>query len=184
MKFFPESLVPDPDKKLSISDKGLINKIVEKLVTDDKDLRLINQTHEVRHNKGKYEGGLGDYIVCKFIKNDKNIFIAFTKISFYDKKDFDYDIPLMNSFWDCMHDKKLEPHVHEEMPGIQYLPESNIDTKKLCGIRITLDKKKETSFAVGSVDEIYGSWDGNDNKLYKCALNNLNLYVDWIKKDL
>ena len=90
----------------------------------------------------------------------------------------------MNSFWDCMHDKKLEPHVHEEMPGIQYLPESNIDTKKLCGIRITLDKKKETSFAVGSVDEIYGSWDGNDNKLYKCALNNLNLYVDWIKKDL
>ena len=51
------------------------------------------------------------------------------------------------------------------MPGIQYLPEGNIDTKKLCGIRITLDKKKETSFAVGSVDDIYGSWDGYDKKL-------------------
>ena len=184
MKFFPESFVPDPDKKLNISDKGLINKIVEKLVTDDKDLRLINQTHEERYDKGKYKGGLGDYIVCKFIKKDKNFYILFTKISFYDKKDFDYDVPLMNSFWDCMHNKKLEPHVHEEMPGIQYLPEGNIDTKKLCGIRITLDKKKETSFAVGSVDDIYGSWDGYDKKLSECAFNNLNLYVDWLKKDI
>ena len=31
MKFFPESLVPDPDKKINLNDKDLINKIIEKL---------------------------------------------------------------------------------------------------------------------------------------------------------
>ena len=41
MKFFPESLVPDPDKKFSITDKSLVNKIVESLVMENKELLLI-----------------------------------------------------------------------------------------------------------------------------------------------
>ena len=175
MKFFPESLVPDPDKKINLNDKDLINKIIEKLVTKEKNLKMIKQD--------QFASKQGEIVTCKFLKNDKEINIGFQKVSFYDKKDFDYDVPLMNSFWDCMHDKKLEPHVHEEIPGMIHLPESNIDTKKLCGIRITTDKKKQTSFAVGSSDTIY--CDGpQENKLYNCAYQNLPLYVDWIKKDL
>ena len=183
MKFFPESLVPDPDKKFSITDKSLVNKIVESLVMENKDLLLINQTHEEFHNKGKYAGGLGDYIICKFLKKDKELNLVFQKISFFDKKDFDYDKPLMNSFWDCVNDKKLEPHVHEEVPGIQYLPKSEIKTKKLCGIKIAISKYKYTSFAVGSADTVYNDIP-KENKLYKCAYQNLTLYIDWIKKNL
>ena len=176
MKFFPESLVPDPDKKINLNDKDLINKIIEKLVTKDKNLRLIKQD--------QFDSKQGEMVTCKFLKKDKEIGIIFQKVSFYDKKDFDDDAPLMNSFWDCMHDRKLLPHVHEELSGVrvQYYPESEIVTKKLCGIKITISRKS-TSFAVGSVDTIYNDL-AKENKLNNCAYNNLNLYIDWIKKNI
>ncbi len=176
MKFFPESLVPDPDKKINLNDKDLINKIIEKLIINDKDLRLIKQD--------QFDSKQGEMVTCKFLKKDKEIGIIFQKVSFYDKKDFDDDVPLMNSFWDCMHDRKLLPHVHEELSGVrvQYYPESEIVTKKLCGIKITISRKS-TSFAVGSVDTIYNDL-AKENKLNNCAYNNLNLYIDWIKKNI
>ena len=176
MKFFSESLVPDPDKKISLSDKDLINKIIEKLIINDKDLRMIKQD--------QFDSKQGEMVTCKFLKKDKEIGITFQKVSFYDKKDFDDDVPLMNSFWDCMHDRKLLPHVHEELSGVrvQYYPESEIVTKKLCGIKITISRKS-TSFAVGSVDTIYNDL-AKENKLNNCAYNNLNLYIDWIKKNI
>ena len=175
MKFFPESLVPDPDKKINLNDKDLINKIIEKLLTKEKNLKMIKQD--------QFASKQGEIVTCKFLKNDKEINIGFQKVSFYDKKDFDYNIPLMNSFWDCIHDRKLESHVHEELPNMQYLPESEIDTKKLCGIKIIISTYKHTSFAVGSSDTIYND-PPQENKLYKCAYQNLPLYVDWIKKYL
>ena len=175
MKFFPESLVPDPDKKINLNDKDLINKIIEKLVTKDKNLRMIKQD--------QFDSKQGEIVTCKFLKKDKEIGITFQKASFYDKKDFDDDVPLMNSFWDCMHNKKLLPHVHEKMSGAQYFPDSEIDTKKLCGIRINISSYKHTSFAVGSVDTIYNDL-AKENKLNNCAYNNLNLYIDWIKKNI
>ena len=175
MKFFPESLVPDPDKKINLNDKDLINKIIEKLVIKDKNLRLIKQD--------QFDSKQGEIVTCKFLKNDKEISIGFQKVSFYDKKDFDYNIPLMNSFWDCIHDRKLESHVHEELPNMQYLPESEINTKKLCGIKIIISTYKNTSFAVGSSDTIYNDL-AQENKLYKCAYQNLPLYIDWVKKNI
>ena len=58
-----------------------------------------------------------------------------------------------------------------------------IRTKKLCGIKIIISTYKHTSFAVGSSDTIYND-PPQENKLYKCAYQNLPLYVDWIKKYL
>jgi hypothetical protein len=89
MKFFPESLVPDPDKKINLNDKDLINKIIEKLIINDKDLRMIKQD--------QFDSKQGEIVTCKFLKKDKEIGITFQKASFYDKKDFDDDVPLMNS---------------------------------------------------------------------------------------
>ena len=40
MKFFPESWVPDPDKKFNQDDQNIINKIIEKLLEEDKELKL------------------------------------------------------------------------------------------------------------------------------------------------
>ena len=175
MKFFPESLVPDPDKKLSLNDKDLINKIIEKLIINNKNLRMIKQD--------QFDSKQGEIVTCKFLIKDKEIGISFQKVSFYDKKDFDNDVPLMNSFWDCIHNKKLPPHVHEQTSRVQYFPDSEIDTKKLCGIRINISSYKYTSFAVGSIDTIYNDLT-KENKLYDCAYNNLNLYIEWIKKNI
>ena len=43
MKFFPESIVPDPDKKFHINDKDIINKLIDGLLKKDKELRLLKQ---------------------------------------------------------------------------------------------------------------------------------------------
>ena len=50
MKFFPESLVPDPDKKINLNDKDLINKIIEKLVTKEKNLKILRTFEEKNNN--------------------------------------------------------------------------------------------------------------------------------------
>ena len=45
MKFFPESWVPDPDKKFNQDDQNIINKIIEKLLEEDKNLKLRNNNN-------------------------------------------------------------------------------------------------------------------------------------------
>ena len=45
MKIFPESLVPDPDKKINIFDKSLINKINDNLLKSDQNMRLLKQDY-------------------------------------------------------------------------------------------------------------------------------------------
>ena len=177
MKFFPDFLVPDPDRKINKMDQLLIDKIIEKLVVDDRDLRLFKQSkHAIRGNEH-------EEIVLSFIKNkDEKIYISFTKVSIYDKNNFDSNVSLIASFYECMNDIKLQPHVNEQISG-WYLPGSTIDTEKLCGIKITLQDARTTSFAVASVDVIYSD-PGKEQKISRCADNNLNLYIDWIRKGI
>ena len=45
MKIFPESIVPDPDKKINIFDKSLINKINDNLLKSNQNMRLLKQDY-------------------------------------------------------------------------------------------------------------------------------------------
>ena len=45
MKIFPESIVPDPDKKMNNFDKSLIDKINDTLLKSDEDMKLLKQDY-------------------------------------------------------------------------------------------------------------------------------------------
>ena len=170
MKFFPEFLVPDPDKKFHLNDKDLISKLIEDVLKKDKEVRLIRQTQRnIDH------AGYGEAIDCVLIKNEKEIRISFRKISYYNKDYFDQDLSLYNSHWDCVNNnqKSGKPMTNE-----------NLGTKKLCGINIDSPTLNfSTSFAVGSNDVVYND-PPKDNKLYKCAYENLGAFGDYICKKL
>ena len=88
MKIFPESIVPDPDKKMNNFDKSLIDKVNDDLLKSDKDMRLLKQD---------YRTGLKWENCSEIIENvyqiNKNHFkIVFCKLSAYGKKPFDVNI--------------------------------------------------------------------------------------------
>ena len=162
MKFFPESWVSDPDKKINPSDTSLINKIISSLLESDKKLRLTKQEC-VESNQFHY----GNYCVAHFKKNKKDKAVVFRKVSIYEKKSFFNELDIVNSF-------------------IRAMNSSDDDiinkTKKLVGIRIEVNRKDE-GFAVNSVDGFYNDSTIN-NKLWNYANQNLDLYCKWIKKHL
>ena len=162
MKFFPESWVSDPDKKINPSDTSLINKIITSLLESDKKLRLTKQEY-VESNQFHY----GNYCVAHFKKDKKDKAVVFRKVSIYEKKSFFNELDIVNSF-------------------IRAMNSSDDDvinkTKKLVGIRIEVNGKDE-GFAVNSVDGFYNDSTIN-NKLWNYANQNLDLYCKWIKKHL
>ena len=44
MKIFPESIVPDPDKKMNNFDKSLIDKVNDNLLKSDENMKLLKFT--------------------------------------------------------------------------------------------------------------------------------------------
>jgi hypothetical protein len=170
MKFFPESIVPDPDKKFHINDKDIINKLIDGLLKKDKELRLLKQ-----EQYNWFNGHYGEGINGNLEKKENKIQIICRKISIYNKKNFDDDLDLFNSHWDCVNDyqQSTKPMTNE-----------NLGTKKLCGINISsFELKFSTAFAVGSNDTVYND-PPKDNKLYKCAYDNLESYIDYILKKI
>ena len=162
MKFFPESLVPDPDKKINLSDKDLINKIISSLLKEDKKLRLVKQEIINFH-----QSHLGQVSVAYFEKNKKPTNVQFRKISMYDKDDFYSELQILNSF----------------NAAINITDEGNIiKPKKLVGISIEV-KHKRDGFAVGSQDTFHNNL-AIEKKLYADANQYLHLYVKWIMKFL
>ena len=55
MKFFPESWVPDPDKKFNQDDQNIINKIIEKLLEEDKELKLTKIEDDKHIKEGRFQ---------------------------------------------------------------------------------------------------------------------------------
>ena len=176
MKFFPASILPDPDKKFNLLDSSLVSQIVEKLLIDDEDLRMIKQ--EDINNQG-------DTLLINFLKKKKGLWLSFKKISIYGNgsgnSDNRFDSDLLDSFWCCMHDIKPFTPFDTKL----YIERHNpweIETKKVCGIKISISRSEEISFAVGSKDMFYNNLP-NENKLNECAHQNLPLYIDWIQKN-
>ena len=162
MKFFPESLVPDPDRKLNLTDKDLINKIISSLLKKDKKLKLVKQ--EIRDLN---QGYLGQLSIAHFEKNKKPKNVQFRKTSMYHKDDFYSELPILNSF----------------NAAINTTDQGNvIKPKKLIGILIEV-KYKRDGFAVGSQDTFYNNL-AIEKKLYDDAYQYLHLYIEWIMKFL
>ena len=70
------------------------------------------------------------------------------------------------------------------MPPVWRGEDENLGTKKLCGINISSKELKfSTTFAIGSNDTVYND-PPKDNKLYKCAYDNLESYIDYILKKI
>ena len=191
MKIFPESIVPDPDKKINIFDKSLINKINDNLLKSNQNMRLLKQD---------YRTGLKWESCSEIMENtyqiDKNNFkIVFCKLSGYGKKPFDGDL--------CIY--KI-PHTHAEaINPLEYIDNDPVNTKyydmrdkiiantkKFCGFKINIwgwkndDKPSvlgEEAFAVGSIDQVYSDNDVT-RRVNESAIEHLNLYIDWIKKKI
>ena len=83
MKFFPESWVPDPDKKFSPLDESLIAKIIAGVLKSNPKFEFIESKH-VRQDGGEYN----QMIISSFKKGKKDFGYVFYKISEYNKKNF------------------------------------------------------------------------------------------------
>ena len=192
MKIFPESIVPDPDKKMNNFDKSLIDKVNDNLLKSDENMRLLKQD---------YRTGLKWENCSEIIENvyqiSKNHFkIVFCKLSAYGKKPFDGDL--------CIY--KI-PQTHAEaINPLEYFDNDPINTKyndmndkiiantkKFCGFKINIwgwKKEDDTpsvlgeeAFAVGSIDPVYSD-DDVTRRVNESAIEHLNLYIDWIKKKI
>ena len=187
MKFFPEALVPDPDKKIDKFDKLLINKVIEELLKHDTDLRLIKQEHRV----GLNFQNCTEIIQCNFEKGIFKYYIEFCKLSSYGKKDFNDD----PCTFKILNTHALSINSIKDDNSIEFMNMQNklIDeTKKFCGLKINIhlseDGKRskllgEEAFAVGSKDTIYGQSELT-RRVDESALKHLDLYKDWIIKKL
>ena len=178
IKWFPDSWVPDPDKKINRDDENIINKIVEKLLNDDTMLRLVKQEHDTDINWGYCNERVGLF----FKKNENNFKIEFLKVSVYDKK-YLYDFhEIFDSYAMCINPNDTTACIEK--------------ANKMVGFDIRFYKYKEyedksksfNHFAlVNSSGFALGSKDGDSriqNKLYKYANDKLHLYSEWIKKML
>lgn len=169
MKIFPESIVADPDKEINLNDKNIIDKIINSLLKTSSTIKMIKQNH-FKDLKWPYAK---EMMECFFEDKDDKFKIEFLKISLHDKDTFYDFLQIVNSYISCVNP--------DDTNVVQ-------KTKKLCGLEFRIIDKDKNYFksqglAVGSIDKIYGDPEISI-KLYKNAKENINLYINWIIKNL
>jgi len=175
MKFFPESWVPDPDKKFNQNDQNLINKIIEKLLEEDKNLKLRNNNNfegsPSRVISDINQSDYGQQIEVFFLKNEKPLGVAFRKLSRYNNKEYWKDdewFSLLRQYLECLHPELANKPTY-----------GDFKINKLIGIQIGGWDNYWASLCVGSVE-------GNiirSRNLYNCASKQTDLFIDVIREN-
>ena len=108
MKIFPESWVPDQDKKFSRFDESLIDKIIAGVVKSDPKVKFIESKHWREDNHPTWSDAIfsdgGEYnqkIISHFKKGEKDFYFGFLKISSYNKKDFEWLGHIVHDYCEC-----------------------------------------------------------------------------------
>jgi len=178
MKFFPESWVPDPDKKFNQDDQNIINKIIEKLLEEDKNLKLRNNNNfegsPSRVIRDINQSDYGQQIDVFFSKNEKALHVSFRKFSSYNNKEFHKDdecLSMFNQYLECLHPELLNQPIDRNVLN-------NIKINKLVGIQIGDYRRGLSGLCVGSVED---NIDRSRN-LYNQASKQTDLFVDMIKE--
>ena len=154
MKIFPESWVPDPDKKFSPLDESLINKIIAGVLKSDPKIKFIENKHMRQDNYPTWSDAIfsdgGEYnqmIISSFKKGEKDFHYVFYKISEYNKKNFIHMHEMVDDYcaatgYDFNDLNPVLPHEWAEKK-----------TKKLVGIRIQVGNLILAEFVVPSQEE-------------------------------
>ena len=154
MKIFPESWVPDPDKKFSPLDESLIAKIIAGVLKSDPKFEFIESKHMRQDHYPAWGDAIfsdgGEYnqmIISSFKKGEKDFGYVFYKISEYNKKNFIHMDEMVNDYcaatgYDFNDLNPVLPHEWAEKK-----------TKKLVGIRIQLGNLILAEFVVTSQEE-------------------------------
>ena len=147
MKFFPESWVPDPDKKISPFDESLINKIIAGVLKSDREIKFIKNRLDADIPANDHNQRI---ISLLKKKGEKDFYIGFVKISEYRKENFEWLGHIVHDYCDCM---GFDPG--GDFPNEDKLEWIKKKTKKLVGIRIIFGPRPTelTSFVVGSQDD-------------------------------
>ena len=178
MKFFPESWVPDPDKKFNQDDQNIINTIIEKLLEEDKNLKLRNNNNfegsPSRVIRDINQSDYGQEISVFFSKNEKPLDVSFRKFSSYNNKEFHKDdecFLMFRQYLECLHPELLNQPIDHNIL-------KNIKINKLIGILIGGWNNSWSGLCVGSVED---NIDRSRN-LYNQASKQTDLFVDMIKE--
>ena len=146
MKFFPESWVPDPDKKISPFDESLINKIIAGVLKSDQEIKFIKNRLDTDIPANDHN----QRIISLLKKGEKDFYIGFVKISEYRKENFEWLGHIVHDYCDCM---GFDPGGDfSDLDKLEWIKKK---TKKLVGIRIIFGPRPTelTSFVVGSQDD-------------------------------
>ena len=154
MKIFPESWVPDPDKKFSPLDESLIGKIIAGVLKSDPKFEFIESKHVRQDNYPEWGDAIfsdgGEYnqmIISYFKKGEKDFGYVFYKISEYNKKNFIHMDEMVDDYcaatgYDFNDLNPVVPHEWAEKK-----------TKKLVGIRIQVGNLILAEFVVPSQED-------------------------------
>ena len=180
MKFFPESLVPDPDKKFNQSDYNLINKIIEKLLQEDKDLDLYkNDNFEGSPSRVIREinqSDIGEQMDVFFSKNEKLLNVSFRKFSSYNNREFHTNIDCVSfyrQYLECLHPEIVKKQTYQQVV------KEDVKINKLIGIQIIGGRNHLWSdLCVGSVEDDINT----SNSLNNCASKKIDIVIDIIRE--
>ena len=154
MKIFPESWVPDPDKKFSPFDESLINQITAGVLKSDPKFEFIESKHVRQDHYPTWSDAIfsdgGEYnqmIISSFEKGEKDFGYVFYKISEYNKKNFIHMDEMVDDYcsatgYDFNDLNPVLPHEWAEKK-----------TKKLVGIRIQVGNLILAEFVVPSQED-------------------------------
>ena len=132
MKIFPESWVPDPDKKFSPLDESLIDKIIAGVLKSDPKFEFIESKHVRQDHYPTWSDAIfsdgGEYnqmIISSFKKGEKDFGYVFYKISEYNKKTSEI-FGLYNSNFQIQKNIKLKDSINKKNKKINNLLKKDI----------------------------------------------------------
>ena len=168
MKIFPESWVPDPDKKFSPLDESLIDKIIAGVRKSDPKIEFIKKRHDTDIPGGEFSQRL----VFVFKKDEKDFGYTFYKISEYNKKNFIHMYEMVDDYcaatgYDFNDLNPVLPHEWAEKK-----------TKKLVGIRIQVGNLILAEFVVPSQEDNASTYKKFLDHAIKKKPSIINLLVD------
>ena len=179
MKFFPESWVPDPDKKFSPLDESLIAKIIAGVLKSDPKFKFIESKHMRQDNYPTWSDAIfsdgGEYnqmIISSFKKGEKDFGYVFYKISEYNKKNFIHMHEMVDDYcaatgYDFNDLNPVLPHEWAEKK-----------TKKLVGIRIQVGNLILAEFVVPSQEDNASTYKKFLDHAVKKIPSIINLLID------
>jgi|TARA_Y100000294_G_scaffold62521_1_gene59230 hypothetical protein len=170
IKWFPDSWVPDPDKKFSPFDENLIDQIIAGVLESDPKIKFIKKRHDTNIPANVYNQRL----VFVFKKGEADFYLEFLKISEYNKKNYNYLHDMVMDYCDSTgyDDNYLNPVLPDDWVGKK--------AKKLVGIRIQVRQNTIlTEFAVGSQEDHLDTY----KKLNDHAVKKIPEIIDFIIKN-